>query len=598
MTREKMKDKKEFVKITYNNVRIIWILIYLVYMFFYGFTSYEAINQKLNDRTTYLVNLFNTLYNQNAIQMISNPENFKRVLVSDIEGEVLLQYGELIPALTNLEYNVLFSQLQTDKIALSEFYYDPVIDEICFDMGIIEKNRVYIGTLSAEKFLRDNLENLEMDHFLIFDPHFNGYIYKNGNIASVNYFNKDQISWINESLFLSDKTLYLCHWDKLNNYQYITYIPFMKTVFPLFIYSVIPFILGLLTIFWIENMEKRKSERNRYEMERQLSLIIKNNKVPNMLQKSHDDFNSDLFRKLNDKFVNAEKQRKDMKRYVERLSFNSEQLLEVKNDLEYLEKFFCNLMDQDEFDFSEAIKMLFRIVFEKTGSFSSLKLRVNNQTIFNQERENDITQTAGPDESAFNSLELGRHTIKYYLDLDPIKTGEFSNIRMRLFEILSRYIALIYSVKRGLNPAELSLTKNFSIFSEMVNREIEKVKRYHEKGMLFYLDILNYSRIKEKYGISVAKILLKRISEIIISKVRTSDIVGIYREGTFLVYFCNLDISDAKIKIEKICNNIYNDEKIKQIGINIELKNSIVSVEKDIQDFDDLLLKCLKSDKK
>jgi GGDEF domain-containing protein len=116
--------------------------------------------------------------------------------------------------------------------------------------------------------------------------------------------------------------------------------------------------------------------------------------------------------------------------------------------------------------------------------------------------------------------------------------------------------------------------------------------------MLFYSDILNYSRIKEKYGISVAKILLKRISEIIISKVRTSDIVGIYREGTFLVYFCNLDISDAKIKIEKICNNIYNDEKIKQIGINIELKNSIVSVEKDIQDFDDLLLKCLKSDKK
>jgi len=87
-----MKDKKEFVKITYNNVRIIWILIYLVYMFFYGFTSYEAINQKLDGRTTYLVNLFNTLYNQNAIQMISNPENFKRVLVSDIKSFVRIYF--------------------------------------------------------------------------------------------------------------------------------------------------------------------------------------------------------------------------------------------------------------------------------------------------------------------------------------------------------------------------------------------------------------------------------------------------------------------------------------------------------------------------
>ena len=564
-------------------------------MFFYGFTSYKSINEKLYDRTTYLVNLFNTLYNQNAIQMVSNPENFKRVLVSDIEGEVLLQYGELIPALTNLEYNVLFRQLKTDKIALSDFYYDPIIDQPCFDMGIIEKNRIYIGTLSAEQFLRDNLENLELDDFLIFDSQFNGYIYKSGNISSVNYFNKAQLNWINNSFFLTDNTLYLSHLERLNNYQFITYIPFMKSVFPLFIYSVIPFILGLMTIFWIEILEKRESKRKRYEMERLISLIIKDNKVPKMLQKGHDDFNSDLFKELNDKFVNAEKQKKDMKRYVERLSTNSEQLLEVKNDLEYLEKFFYNLMNQDQFDFQEAIKTLFRISFEKTGSYSSLKLMINNQTVFNQERENDLSPPSGSNENAFKSLELGKHTIKYYFDSDPKKTGEYSDIRKSIFEILSRYISLIYSVKRGLNPAELSLTKNFSIFIEMVNREIEKVKRYHEKGILFYLDIINYSRIKGKYGISVAKILLKRISEIIISKVRTSDIVGIYREGTFLVYFCNLDKSDANIKIEKICNTIYNDEKIKQIGINLEMKSSIVPVEMDIQEFDDLLLKCLKT---
>src|SRR6056297_3450501 len=158
-----MKDKKRTVNITYNGLRIIWILIYVVYMFFYGFTSYESINKSLDARSTYLVNLFDTLYNQNAIQMVSNPENFKRVLVSDIEGEILLQYGELIPALTNLEYSTLFNHLQTDKIALSDFYYDPVIDETCFDMGIIEKNRVYIGTLSIEQFLKDNLETLELD---------------------------------------------------------------------------------------------------------------------------------------------------------------------------------------------------------------------------------------------------------------------------------------------------------------------------------------------------------------------------------------------------------------------------------------------------
>src|SRR6056297_1817367 len=140
-----MANKDGALQQIYNNLRIFWILIYLAFMLFYGFTSYQSIHQKLDNRTSYLVNLFDTLYNQNAIQMVSNPDNYNRVIVSDIEGEVLLQYGELIPALTHLDYNTLFKSLTTDKIVLSNFYEDPVVDEVCFDMGIIEKNRIYIG---------------------------------------------------------------------------------------------------------------------------------------------------------------------------------------------------------------------------------------------------------------------------------------------------------------------------------------------------------------------------------------------------------------------------------------------------------------------
>jgi len=564
-------------------------------MFFFGFTSYESIDSLLVDRTTYLVNLFDTLYNQNAIQMISNPENFKRVLVSDIEGEVLLQYGELIPALTNLEYNNLFRKLQTEKIALSDFYYDPVIDDNCFDMGIIEKNRVYIGTLSVEQFLKNNLENLELDHFLIFDSHFKGYIYKNNTITPLSYFDRDKINWINQSLFLSDMTLYLSHTQRLNNFRYITYIPFMKEVIPLFIYSVIPFCLGLLIIFLTENKEKVALRKKKRQIERQLLFIIKNNKIPESLLTNESDLKSDLFKKLNDKFFHYEKNKKDMKRYVEKLSSNSEQLLEMKSDMEYLEKYFYNLMNQEEMDFSQAIQTLFRIAFEKSESFCALILKINGQTIFSKEQEVIKKQLPSNHEREY-ILELGRFTLSYDVEFCPNKASEFFEIRKTSFEIFSRYTALIYSVKQGLNPEELSLTKNFSTFSEMVNREIEKVKRYNETGMLFYLDTLNYTLIKDKYGSSVSKIILKRISEIIISNIRNSDISGIYRKGTFLVYFCNLEEIDAKVKIEQIGNTIYNDDKIKQIGINIELRSSICSVDEQTRNFDDLLLKCLQNE--
>ncbi|MFW6248568.1 MAG: hypothetical protein ACOC4J_02225, partial [Bacteroidota bacterium] len=380
MTRETAKVNQTRLKITYNGLRIIWILIYLVYMFLFGFTSYETINQSLVDRTTYIVNLFDTRYNQNAIQMVSNPENFKRVLVSDIEGEILLQYGELIPALTNLEYNTLFHKLETDKIVLSDFYYDPLIEDVCFDMGIIEKNRVYIGTLSAKDFLKDNLENLKLDHFLIFDNLHNGYIYKNSKISSVNYYDKEQINWLNRTLFLSDSKIFLGHWETLNNFRYLTYIPFMKIVFPIFLYALLPFVFGLLIIFLIESMEKNEGERKRMEIENQLLLILKNNRVPKPLQTSQGNLYHVLFKRLDDMFADYEKNKSATKRYVTKLSTYAEQVLEMKNDLEYLEKYFYNLMNQEDLDFSKSILTLFKVIFEKTHTYHSLTLKINNQT--------------------------------------------------------------------------------------------------------------------------------------------------------------------------------------------------------------------------
>ena len=263
-----MKEKRNPFKLTYNGIRLFWILMYLVYMFFFGFTTYQSINGLVVERSTYLVNLFNTLYNQNAIQMVSNPENFDRVLVSDIEGEILLQYGELIPAITNLEYNSLFEKLQTEKIVLSNFYYDPIIDQSCFDMGIIEKNRVYIGTLSANKFLQDNLENLRLDHFLIFDSNSNGYLYEDSGFSSLSYFEREKINWINNVLFISDNTLYFSHTESLNNFRLVAYLPFIKEILPAFIYSIIPFCLGLLIIFFTEhknNTENKNKKNSHYQ---------------------------------------------------------------------------------------------------------------------------------------------------------------------------------------------------------------------------------------------------------------------------------------------------------------------------------------------
>jgi len=593
-----MKEPKTTVKITYNGLRLFWIILYLTYMIFYGFSNYQSIITLLEDRTTYLVNLFDTLYNQSAIQMVSNPENFQRVLVSDTEGEVLLQYGELIPSITNLRGNSIFPKIQTEKIVLSDFYYDPIVNDICFDMGIIEKNRIYLGTLSANVFFKNNLENLDLDHFVIFDENNNGYSYTNNEISLVNYFETDHFHWIRSSLFISESSLFMSHSENLNNYRFVVYLPFIKEIIPPFLYSIVPFILGLIIIFLSEYKQRTESETWKKTMEKHLSLIIEEGKIPEMHPESSGYFQEILFRKLNEKFMSYDHDKKEMKRYVEKLSHYREQLLELKNDMEYLDKYFYNLMNQEEIEFSESLQALFRMAFEKNEFFCTMKLLINEKLVFSKEREDYVKGSLDDNDPVHqqHTLELGKYKIDYIVNFCGTMLTEISDIRKTIFELLSRYISLIYAMKNGLSPQELSTTKNFSTFSEMVNRELDKIRRYNDSGILIYFELLNYTQIKDKYGLSVTKIILKRISEIVSAIIRNSDIMGIYKEGTFLLYFCNLEEKDARSKIEQMCQNIYYDKKIKQIGINIELKTSIAIADHHSKSFDGLLLRCLKKE--
>ncbi|HPE40438.1 MAG TPA: diguanylate cyclase [Bacteroidales bacterium] len=593
-----MKEQKTTLKITYNGLRLIWIVLYLIYMIFYGFSNYQSLINLLKDRTTYLVNLFDTLYNQSAIQMVSNPENFQRVLVSDTEGDVLLQYGELIPSIMNISGHSIFTKIQTERIVLSDFYYDPIINDICFDMGIIEKNRIYLGTLSAQRFFKNNLENLDLAHFLIFDENNNGYLYKNNDISLVNYFEKDHFHWIRSSLFISESSLFMSYSENLNNYRLVVYLPFIKEIIPPFLFSILPFIFGLIVIFLAEYKQQTENKIRKEAMEKSLSVIIDEGQVPEKLIESSSHFQRLLFRKLNEKFLNYDNDKKEMKRYVEKLSLYREQLLELKDDMDYLDKYFYNLMNQEEIDFSDSLQALFRMSFEKNEGFCVMKLIINENLVFSKERE-DYVKGSTADEDPLHQqqiLELGQFKIEYLVNLCGTLLTEVSDIRKTIFEVLSRYISLIYAMKKGLSPQELSITKNFSTFSEMVNRELDKIRRYDDSGILVYLELLNYSQIKDKYGLSVAKIILKRMSEIISATIRNSDIMGIYKEGTFLLYFCNLKEKDARSKIEKMCDDIYYDKKIKQIGINIELKTNIGIANHHSKSFDGLLLKCLQKE--
>jgi diguanylate cyclase (GGDEF)-like protein len=85
-------------------------------------------------------------------------------------------------------------------------------------------------------------------------------------------------------------------------------------------------------------------------------------------------------------------------------------------------------------------------------------------------------------------------------------------------------------------------------FERELHRSIAYIQRYHASGALIVLDVDRLKPINDAYGHAAGDEVLKAITAVLTSEVRSSDVIGRLGGDEFAVLLWNLSETDAKAK--------------------------------------------------
>ena len=146
--------------------------------------------------------------------------------------------------------------------------------------------------------------------------------------------------------------------------------------------------------------------------------------------------------------------------------------------------------------------------------------------------------------------------------LDP----KFKKKIEELFETMNESISILYDAA---THDEKTGLYNSKFFDNMVDLEIEKVKRGYEKLSLIVIDIDFFKKINDKYGHIKADDILVRLARIFEKTLRKSDIISRFGGEEFFMLLPGTNLEKAKRLISRLKTNIKKDSLLKRYKVTV-----------------------------
>ena len=157
---------------------------------------------------------------------------------------------------------------------------------------------------------------------------------------------------------------------------------------------------------------------------------------------------------------------------------------------------------------------------------------------------------------------MDKKTQKKLSALDP----RFRKKIEDLFASMNESVSMLYEV--ATHDEKTGLYNN-KFFETLLDMEIEKAKRGHQKLSLIMIDIDFFKKINDKYGHIKADELLKKLANVINSNVRKSDIVARFGGEEFTILLPETDLEKAKTFSLKLRRLIHADKTLKKYHITV-----------------------------
>jgi len=113
------------------------------------------------------------------------------------------------------------------------------------------------------------------------------------------------------------------------------------------------------------------------------------------------------------------------------------------------------------------------------------------------------------------------------------------------------------------NKVEIdSLTSlyNRNTFIKRANNELETFKKFNHSFVIAFCDIDNFKSINDNYGHDMGDLALKKLADIILANLRSSDYCCRWGGEEFIIMLTNTDINGARQVIENLRNKIVETE--------------------------------------
>lgn len=145
---------------------------------------------------------------------------------------------------------------------------------------------------------------------------------------------------------------------------------------------------------------------------------------------------------------------------------------------------------------------------------------------------------------------------------------------------------------------------NFRHFKTMLQTEMDRSKRSGIPTSLAMVDLDHFKRVNDKYGHEVGNQALQHLADILMSEVRTTDIVCRYGGEEFAMIFPETHLNLAVKVADRIRNEIASrplvieDEEITitaSMGISVYMKTSTLEIDEFIESVDKYLYEAKQS---
>jgi len=135
-----------------------------------------------------------------------------------------------------------------------------------------------------------------------------------------------------------------------------------------------------------------------------------------------------------------------------------------------------------------------------------------------------------------------------------------------LFSAMTESVSMLYEAA---THDEKTGLYNSRFFENILDMELEKAGRGHQKLSLFIIDIDFFKKINDKYGHLKADEFLVRLSKILQKQFRRSDIVSRFGGEEFFILLPETNLEKARKIISRLKSKVNSDRVLKKHGITI-----------------------------